>query len=59
VVTGSSGLVAADGTGTITTDDGSAPFPFQFTAGVINGTTLTGTLLLGDIQEMTVTLNKQ
>jgi hypothetical protein len=59
VVTGSSGLVVADGTGTITTDDGSAPFPFQFTAGVINGTTLTGTLLLGDFQEMAVTLNKQ
>lgn len=59
VVTGSSGLVAADGTGTITSDDGSAPFPFQFTAGVISGTTLTGTLVLGEFQEMVVTLNKQ
>jgi hypothetical protein len=59
VVAGSFGLVTADGTGTLTTAAGASPFPFQFTAGVINGTTLTGTLVLGDCQEMVVTLNRQ
>jgi hypothetical protein len=52
-------LVTADGTGTLTANAGSAPLPFQFVAGVINGNTLTGTLVLGNFQEMVVTLNKQ
>lgn len=59
VVTGSLGLVTADGTGTLTANAGSAPLPFQFVAGVINGNTLTGTLVLGNFQELVVTLNKQ
>ena len=58
LVTGANGVVTADGTGTITTDEGAAPFPFQFVAGVLQGNNLTGTLVLGDLESWVVTLTR-
>lgn len=59
LVKGTAGVVTADGIGTFTAAEGSAPFPFQFSSGVISGSTLTGTFTLGDIEEWVVTLTKQ
>lgn len=59
LVKGANGVVTAEGMGIFTAAEGSAPFPFQFSSGVISGNTLTGTFTLGDIQEWVVTLTKQ
>jgi hypothetical protein len=56
LVTGSMGLVEAEGTGTLTSDGETVPFPYKFAGGILSGNTLKGTITLGDLQQWPITL---
>ncbi len=58
LVTGSIGLVDAEGTGTLSGNGETVAFPYEFAGGILSGNTLKGTITLGDFQEWQITLTR-
>jgi hypothetical protein len=58
LVTGSIGLVDAEGTGTLSGNGETVPFPYEFRGGILSGDTLKGTITLGDFQQWQITLTR-